>query len=81
MYGMNFCLNQDKIIATCLSSMINDDQLSKNLKSGSSDCEDPNLMNELKAIFQDLPLTHWENLETAQYWACMKDNGWKQNLD
>lgn len=78
---MHFCLNQEERVATCLSSMIDDDQLSKNLKCASTSCEDPKLMTELKAIFDDLPVSHWETLEVEQYWPCMKANGWKQNLD
>ena len=38
-------------------------------------------MAELKAIFDDLPVTQWENLETGKYWAKMVQNGWKQNVD
>ena len=43
--------------------------------------QDPELMAELKAIFDDLPVTQWENLETGKYWAKMVQNGWKQNVD
>jgi len=43
--------------------------------------QDPELMAELKAIFDDLPVTQWENLETGKYWAKMVQNGRKQNVD
>merc|ERR1712156_190355 len=81
MIAMQYSLNQDEWVSTALSSMINDEQLGANLKSATSSCEDPELMAELKAIFDDLPVTQWENLETGKYWAKMVQNGWKQNVD
>ena len=81
MIAMQFSLNQDEWVATALSSMIDDDQLGANLKSATSSCEDSQLMAELKAIFDDLPLAQWETLETDHYWKQMNENGWKQNVD
>ncbi len=81
MYGMHFALNQDERVATCLSSMIDDDQLGKNLRAATESCEDSGLMAELKAIFDDLPVTQWEAIEASRYWKQMKEKGWEQNLD
>ena len=38
-------------------------------------------MAELKSIFDDLPMTQWETLETDRYWKQMRENGWNQNVD
>lgn len=81
MLGMQFSLNLDERVATTLSSMIDDDQLSKNLKAATSSYQDPELMEQLKAIFDDLPLSQWETLETDKYWKKMQEMGWKQNRD
>jgi len=81
MIAMQYSLNQDEWVSTALSSMIDDDQLGSNLKSATSSCEDPKLMAELKSIFDDLPMTQWETLETDQYWKQMRENGWNQNVD
>ena len=78
---MQSSLNQDEWVATCLSSMIDDDQLEQNLKSAITFCQNPKLMAQLKSIFEDCPVTQWENMETVKYWKEMDSHGWKQNLD
>ena len=86
-----YSLNVNEYIATTLSSMIDDDQLARNLKAATA--KDPpmaseaetsasDLLQALKRIFDDLPISQWENLEVNTYWKQMNENKeWKQNLD
>lgn len=79
-----YSLNMDSYVATTLSSMIDDDQLARNLKAATSKdpMVGPDLLSLLKRVFDDLPISQWENLEVTRYWKQMKDNEeWKQNLD
>ena len=80
-----YCLNMDDYVATTLSSMIDDDQLARNLKAATSrePMVGPDLLSHLKRIFDDLPISQWENLEVNRYWKQMKEANkeWKQNLD
>ena len=78
---MQYCLNQDPWVATCLSSMIDEEQLQKNFKSATTSIEYPEMIEDVKKVFEDCPVTHWENLETEKYWKEMYDNGWHQNLN
>ena len=76
---------EDCRIATTLSSMIDDDQLDRNLKAATAldglDMDAAELMGELRRIFDDLPVTQWETLETVWYWKEMNKNGWNQPTD
>ena len=78
-----YSLNVDEYVATTLSSMIDDDQLARNLKAATTKepMADPDLLQALQRIFDDLPISQWENLEVNTYWKQMKDKEWKQNLD
>ena len=79
-----YSLNMDEYVATTLSSMTDDDQLARNLKAATSrePMVGPDLLSHLKRIFDDLPISQWENLEVNTYWKQMKENKeWKQNLD
>ena len=60
--------------------MVNDEQLISNLKAAKT-TPDSKIMKILKDIFDDLPITQWENLETKWYWEEMSKNGWEQPLD
>lgn len=74
-------MQQDCAIATHLTSMINEQQLEANLEATFEGDPDPALIKELLSIFNDLPMTQWENLEVVEYWKEMESNGWNQNLD
>ena len=78
-----YSLNVDEYVATTLSSMIDDDQLARNLKAATTKepMADLDLLQALHRIFDDLPISQWENLEVNTYWKQMKDKEWKQNLD
>lgn len=80
MIGMQYSFMQDDYIATHLSSMINEYQLVSNVKAVRTS-PDSKMIKKLKNIFDDLPISQWENLETTKYWDKMNQHGWKQPLD
>ena len=51
----------DSYVATTLSSMIDDDQLARNLKAATSKepMVGPDLLSLLKRVFDDLPISQW----------------------
>jgi hypothetical protein len=77
---MQYALMQDSYIATTLTSSITEDQLTENLQSARTK-PDAEFLKRLQNIFDECPLTQWENLDVDRYWKEMVENGWKQNQD
>ena len=80
MLGMQYAFMQNDYISTHLSSMVNEEQFTANLKTLHSD-PDLEMIQKLKKVFDNVPQTQWENIELEWYWKEMTKNGWRQPLD
>ena len=76
-------------IATTLTTMVTEGQLTENLDTAmkmskpesKKNLESNAVFQEAKAILDDLVCSNWEACEVANYWKKMKDGNFIQNLD